>query len=393
MDENNKNNKNNKNDPVDSRKNENGDFNLFSPPTPNLRNEKSEKINFDADAETKIVPKTKEKKSKAPVVIIIVIAAAIIAGAVIFVLTTRENKTPEEEITTKDSEEILEDLQDMFNDTVTEEYTDENGDVIPFEEYAEQVKQDAQEATTTLNANVGAESPNKIEAPAQQENNNKVPEGTKTENQEELDKSEDQIKAFFDRTCFMQGAMYADGEGSPLSLAFDGNNIEAQTNIDGIEVSILQIDGVTYLKRSATKQYVEFTESVMQMMGIDPSDLVLDFGATSYEDVQNKLSSTYDVTINGEKGVCREYANGFIYRFYTVGGEIKEIDICREDGTVDTQISLNYFSESIPSDQLTLKGYEEATIGTMFADIIAEDADNGNDEQNNSPDNGNGGAV
>lgn len=337
-------------------------------------------VSFEADGNIPVVGKTKDSgKSKLPVIIVAcVLALAIIVGCVIY-FANSGNKDDKGnnggDISEMDSDRNHyndSDFMDFINEAMKEDITDENGDVISREEYISKVQQQVQEATTTLSADVGSKSPHDIEIEAAE--NGVVPEGTEAKDKDQVELAEPLVKAFFDRTCYLQGALYADNKGDSVAIAFDGDNVEVYTNLDGTEISILRLGGKTYIKRLATKQYLEFTDSLMNMMGISTEDFSFSFNtAKSYDDVKSKLVSTYDITLDGEKGVCLEYkTDSRIFRFYAVGGQLKQLDICNETGMIDSQLLINYFSTAIPADQLTLKGYTESTIGAIFADLMAE---------------------
>lgn len=349
----------------------------YNNPTENNETNENNSVHFEADANIPVVVKAKENnKSKLPVIIIAcVLALAVIVGCVIYFAKSGGNNDKENiggNIVEGDSSHNHDsDFMDYINEIMSEEMTDESGSVISREEYVSKIQQQVQEATTTLSSDVGVTSPHVIENNAAEDN--VVKEGTQAEDTHQLELAEAQIKAFFDRSCYLQGALYADNEGDPISIAFDDDNVEIFTNLDGTEISILKLGGKTYIKRPATKQYIEFTDALMNMMGISAEDFSFEFNAAKYEDMKAKLVSTYDITVDGKNGVCHEFKNDSRYfRFYSVDGELKQLDICNEDGSIDSQLSISYFSEAIPSDQLTLKGYTESTIGAIFADLMTE---------------------
>lgn len=335
----------------------------------------SDNVSFDANKNIPLVANVQEsKKSKLPIIITAcVLAIAIIIGCIIyFVKSDGKDDGDIMPYPTEDYSAYAKNLSDYLNESLTEEITDESGSVLDRKEYVSKIQQQVQEATTTLSENVGVTSPHAIETPAADKDNN-VQQGTQAENTQQLQLAEAQIEAFFNRTCYLRGAIYSNNSGDSVSMAFDGDNIEFLTNLDGTEVSIMRIDGKTYLKRPATKQYMEFTEPVMNLLGISADDFSFNFNTANYDDMKKLLNSTYDVKLDDKDGVCYEYKNNSrIFRFYSVDGELKQLDICDEDGTIDTQLSIDYFSTSIPADQLTLKGYTESTMGAIFADLMDE---------------------
>ena len=331
-------------------------------------------INFSADENITVVQAKKDNGGKKlPLIIVIcILVIALIAGILIFALGDKSNEPeilPEAEIST-DAE--ANPYQELIDSALSETITDTEGNTINRDDYVEQLQQQLEAATTQLNQYVGSESPNQIV-----ENTTSAQSGaaqeTTTANVQQVNKAEAQIKAFFDRKCYIQGALYSGNTGDPLSISFDGDNFEALTNLDGIEISMMKLDGAMYLKRPALNQYVEFTDSVMKFMGLESGDFNFSFGKTSYESMKSNLKKTYDVTINGKPGVCYLYQSETQqFRFYSEDGELRQIEIYDNEGELVSQISVSFFSTSIPADQLTLKGYTKTGLGTIFADVLSQ---------------------
>lgn len=334
--------------------------------------ENNNNVNFSADESITVVEAKKDNGSKKlPVIIVIcILVIALIAGILIFALGDKgdENENlPDAEIST---EATTNPYQDLINSALAETITDTEGNTIKREEYVEQLQQQLEAATTQLNQYVGSESPNQIVENTTSAQSGAVQETT-TANTQQVNKAEAQIKAFFDRKCYIQGALYSGNTGDPLSISFDGDNFEALTNLDGIEISMMKLDGAMYIKRPALNQYVEFTDSVMKFMGFEEGELNFSFGETSYDSMKSKLKKTYDVTINGKPGVCYLYESDTQqFRFYSEDGELRQIEIYDATHELVSQISVSFFSSSIPADQLTLKGYTKTGLGTIFADVL-----------------------
>ncbi len=331
----------------------------------------TESVDFSAGDIITVVAQNDKKKNNLPVIIAAcVLAVVVILAVVLFFVKSADTKKPDNtEIQSQEDSgnHYHNSYEDLFNEALTEVITDVQGNVIDREEYIENIKQQVQEATTTLSNDVGTESPNQIVENTTQAVGN----GTQAEDKEQVDKAKAQIHAFFERSCYIQGAMYSGGTGDPLAMSFNGDEFEILTNLDGTEVSIMRVAGVMYIKRPATKQYVELTDSAMDMLGLDPEMFNLSIGGADFTDMESKLYATYDITLNGEKGVCHEYVNsGQTFKFYSVDGQLKQIDTCDESGEVVSQIMVSYFSESIPGDQMTLKGYEKSSITALFADML-----------------------
>lgn len=333
--------------------------------------ENQQQADFSAnDIITVVDVKTENKNNKLPIILIIcVLAIALISGIVLFVLKSQEpEKTPETNITEGSSiHEGNDAFDEFYNEVLQEVITDANGNEISREEYLTQIQQQLQEATTVLSQFVGSESPNKI---VENTTTNSSQTETTTANTQHTAKAEAQIKAFFDRSFYLKGALYTNGTGDPICMSMDGDNFEVLTNLDGTELSFLKTDGTMYIKRSATKQYVELNESFFDMLGMDPGMMNFDFGNVSYENIKANIK-TSNVTINGNPGLCYSYKNDTqSFKFFAENGELRQIEIYDTDGSLTSEFAISYFSESIPGDQLSLKGYEKTGMGTIFADLM-----------------------
>lgn len=331
-----------------------------------VRKVTDESVDFSADSSITVVSHQEEKSNKLPVIIAAcVLAVVVIVAAVMYFVTSSDKAEETQETTTVYSHDSA--LNEFLQEALTEVITDAQGNEVDREEYIEQIKQQAQEATTTLNNNVGTASPNQIV----ENTTAAVSNGTQAADTEQVNQAEAQIKAFFNRSCYIQGALYAGNTGDPLAMSLNGDNFEILTNLDGTEVSVMKVEGAMYIKRPATKQYIELTDTAMDMLGLEADSFNFSFSDADFETMQSKLFATYDITVNGESGVCHEYKNGeTTFKFYSVNGNLKQIDTYDASGSISSQISISYFSESIPGDQMTLKGYEKSTLGALFADML-----------------------
>ncbi|MBO5934604.1 MAG: hypothetical protein J6Q94_03850 [Clostridia bacterium] len=348
-------------------------------------------VSFETfDNFTVVESNDKAKNNKLPVIIIIcVLAVALLAGIALFVAksidkntepTTTERVTESHSTDTEKIEEFLDEIKQ-------EKITNESGSEISREEYLTLLQQQLVEATTMLQQNVGITSPHIIveqtttatsTTAASNSNSNSSagkPQTTKPQTETTTAKKTNervdaQIKAFFSRKFYIQGAFYSGNTGDPLYMSMNGDSFEVLTNLEGTELSFLRIGKSMYLKRPAVRQYAELTPSFFDALGMDPALMQFDFGNTTYNDVKDKFT-VYDVSINGRPGVCYYYKNSEqAFKFYAADDELKQIEIYNANGTIASQFAIDYFSEAIPGDQLTLKGYEKTGMGTLFADLL-----------------------
>ena len=330
------------------------------------KNENQSQTDFNINENIEIVETAPENKNNKVIIILIicVLAIALISGILLIIFKNNEpSKEPE---TTSKNDIVYEEnpfMEEFYSNLLEETITDTNGNEISREEYVTQLQQQIQEATTVLSQNVGNQSPNQIIENTTTENTTSAAPVTNS-------KIDEQIEAFFNRTFFLKGALYTNGVGDPIYISMDGSNFEILTNIDGTELSLLRIDGTMYIKRSATKQYVELTESFFEMMELNPEAMTFNFGDVNYNDIKEKATIT-DITINGNPGKCYIFKNQEkSFKFYYENDSLKQIEIYELDGTLASEFSIDLFTTSIPGDQLSLKGYTKTGLGTIFADLM-----------------------
>ena len=360
----------------------------------NSGNDRQAEINIDKEIENLKIG-TKKKSNKLPVILMIcVLAIALITGILLIVLKTNDvASNPVANQTTTQANDPA--MEEFYSSAMEEVITDESGSEISREEYITQIQQQIQDATTVLNQYVGSHSPNHIVEITTNENktnnnsanNNSTNNNTSNENTpqaenttvsaemttvsaETLNKTDLLVKAFFNKKFFLKGALYSGGTGDPIHMAMDGDNFEVLTNIDGTELSFLRLDKKMYIKRAATKQYVSLTTAFFKLLGMDPESLTFDFGDVDYDKIKNTAKIS-NVKINNNPGICYTFKNDTqSFKFYFEKEELRQIVIYDNSGTVVSEFSIDYFSETIPADQLTVEGYKKTGIGTLFADLM-----------------------
>ncbi len=334
----------------------------------NINNENSEEkstIRFDVKETVDIVStENTDKKSKPAIIIVIaVILVAVVCGLVFYFAGSKDATSSEEETTTDLYSIDYNALESAFNE---ENFTNEEGASISAEEYKEYVQNIVSEATTALNDSLLSANPHTIVEKTT------VPGEETTKSAYDMASCEALVKAFLDRSCYLEGSLTDAGGSTPVAVAFDGNNFEMLTNLDGTEVAIIKIDGKLYFKRAALKQYAQLTDAVMQTFGLSVDMLTFDFSDKNYDSMKDSLTSITDVTIDEKDGVCFRYdKNGGFFNFYFIDNQLVQLDV-GESSQVNSQFIISYFTASVPGDMLSLKGYKETGFMTLFADFMDE---------------------
>lgn len=198
---------------------------------------------------------------------------------------------------------------------------------------------------------------------------------TTTKTQETTEKNDGelaQIQAFFECSFYMDGMMESGGSKTPLELAVNGNDIHVFSEMDGMDIAIMKLDGKLYLMNPDKKKYIIIDSAIKKMMGLDDEMLSFDFMKIKF-DSENPVSVT-KAQFNGSDAVCYEYKSTESgIDFIAADGEIKQIIQYQENGTVSSVITLDEFSAEIPAEMLSFKGYSKTNMISFLSEMMQGD--------------------
>ena len=108
----------------------------------------------------------------------------------------------------------------------------------------------------------------------------------------------------------------------------------------------------------------------MRMMGMKDDDLDLKLGDTNYDAAHPDAVTAADY--GGEAAVCCEYRaeDGGFCRVILTGDTLREIGTFNADGTKTSTLQCDAFTTQIPSDQLTLDGYEKVSMIGFMSELM-----------------------
>lgn len=183
----------------------------------------------------------------------------------------------------------------------------------------------------------------------------------------------EEVEVFVRGNYFIDGVIYSSGDAMEVQIATDGLNVQVTAEVSGISFGMLVLDGTTYVIQPAAKIYTELSDALLSALGLDEGFSVEDFKSISdqigEEEIYNLKQSK--VTINGESGLCNEYNyEDATVRLYSIGEKLIQVDNYNEEDVLTMQIVLDSISSTIPSDQLTLKGLEKASITTFISSFF-----------------------
>lgn len=199
---------------------------------------------------------------------------------------------------------------------------------------------------------------------------NKIEEGATTV-EEELGVG---VETFISGTYYLEGVVYSEGEVMPLILATDGKNYEFTANYSGVSLGMLLLDDATYMVLPREKQYAALSETLISALDLDSGLGVNDFQAITKENdgINNANVTQYSVSINGVDGLCTIYTFADSYfKLYSIGDDLIQIESYDLDDVMTIQIVVDEISAQIPADQLTLKGFEEASPTSFIKALMS----------------------
>lgn len=184
------------------------------------------------------------------------------------------------------------------------------------------------------------------------------------------------VEIFLTNKYYLSGTVYSGGEEPiPVKLATDGTNLQFTTDfaVEDMKISfgIVVIDDVTYVTLPGEKKYAELSDTLLAMMDMEDIISVSEFQTIKEGEDEQASISQYSVTINGEAGLCTVYTfQDTVIKLYSIGDKLIQIENFDENDQVTMQIVVDSITGQIPSDQLTLKGLEEASPTSFFSALI-----------------------
>ncbi len=182
-----------------------------------------------------------------------------------------------------------------------------------------------------------------------------------------------QVEVFIKGSYYMEGTIYSTGTVMPVKLATDGTNFHFTTTMSDISIGVLILDDATYLIQPNANIYTELSERLVKALGIEDEFDVAELTNFKAEDVDNTVSKINQsaVTINGVAGLCNEYVyDETTVRLYSIGDKLIQVDNYNSDGVITMQIVVDNIVETIPSNQLTLKGMEQASVTSFISSFM-----------------------
>lgn len=173
-----------------------------------------------------------------------------------------------------------------------------------------------------------------------------------------------QINAYLSGTyCISTVMVDSTGAETPIDMAISGKNLQADMDVNGMQLSVLILDGDMYLVDVPNKKYVSLSSAMMSMFGMSMDDLEKEFEAIDFSNFKVTGNNAYETTLNGQKAVCCECFNEeAVVSFYFVDGKLSQIDNGPVGGAPESTMKVLSFTPYIPSGMLTLTGYTKTNL-------------------------------
>lgn len=184
------------------------------------------------------------------------------------------------------------------------------------------------------------------------------------------------VDIFLTNKYYLEGTVYSGSDGIPVKLATDGKNLQFTTDFaveqSKIVFGLAVLDDVTYVTLPTQKKYTKLSKELLGMMDMEDVISVTEFQTIKDGENEQGKVTQLRVTINGTAGLCTIYTfQDTTIKLYSIGDKLVQIENFDENGVKTMIIEVDNISAQIPSDQLTLKGLEEAGAASFFSSLIS----------------------
>ena len=175
---------------------------------------------------------------------------------------------------------------------------------------------------------------------------------------------------------YLSGAIISGGTSTSIDLAMSGHDFYTTTEIEGMDLGVMYLNGKVYFINNKLKKYLDF-DSIATLVGGN-----LGFDMSELDSISESMDMTqYNFTdmekthplFNGEESNCyRFYNDELALYFYFVNDELKQIDFGSANGEISSSTVVNEFLTEIPSGMLSLRGLTMSTVFDFFGtDILS----------------------
>ncbi len=183
------------------------------------------------------------------------------------------------------------------------------------------------------------------------------------------------MNAYIYGQYYMDGVIEADGSPMEFDLAISGKNYQMSMRAEGMNISMMYLNGNVYLIDKSAKIYLALTDMLKSSMDDDFSEMeeitkVLSLASYNFTDFKEGTTE-----IDGKKANSYTYYNDSeSVAFCFINNELKQVNYGDGYGNVASSVIVNKFSAQIPSGMLTLaglKGVSPASFLSSYAELFS----------------------
>ena len=169
----------------------------------------------------------------------------------------------------------------------------------------------------------------------------------------------------------LYGTMKTDGETVPMAFIKRGKDIRMTAKMQGISLDLAVLGGTKYLISTTKKSYIELTDTVASTLGLDMSDLNLDFSAAKGDGGQMVEDAAQ---YNGKQvQVFTSAGSDNIMKFYVDGDKVVKIEFYDMNGVCSTLIETDEIRGDITAADIEIPAdYEKKSYLSFIADIMGD---------------------
>lgn len=177
------------------------------------------------------------------------------------------------------------------------------------------------------------------------------------------------IASFFKGKYYFDGSMVSGGEKTALEIAMDGNNFIVYSEMDGMDIGILNQHNKLYIINPAEKKYTEINSALKKMMDLDTDSLKFDFNEVKFDGYSP--TSVTQATYNGQQAVCYTYKDSENHiEFIAVDDEIKQMTHYDTTGEARSVLQADEFTADC-DDMVSLNGYKKTNLISFMSDFVS----------------------
>ena len=180
------------------------------------------------------------------------------------------------------------------------------------------------------------------------------------------------MNAYIYGQYYMDGMIESDGTPMSFDLAISGKNYQMSMRAEGMNISMMYLNGNVYLIDNSAKIYLALTDMLKNSMDDDFSEMeeiTKVLSLTSYNFTDFKEGTT---EIDGKEAKSYTYySDSESVAFCFIDNELKQVNYGDGYGNVASSVIVNKFSAQIPAGMLTLAGLRGVSPASFLSSYAA----------------------